>query len=40
MDQQATEQEFEDPLAPARGIINGLLLALPFWIVIGLWVFA
>ena len=24
----------EDPLAPARGVINGLLLSLPIWAVI------
>ncbi len=22
----------DDPIAPVRGIVNGLLLALPFWI--------
>ena len=26
----------EDPLSPARGIINGLLISIPIWIVVGL----
>lgn len=33
----------EDPLAPARGIIVGLLLSIPFWIAVAavviVWVF-
>ena len=26
----------DDPLAPARGILNGVLISLPFWLVV-LW---
>jgi hypothetical protein len=28
--------ENEDPLAPARGIKNAILLSIPLWIIIGL----
>jgi hypothetical protein len=28
----------EDPLAPARGILVGLVLSLPFWAVLIWWV--
>jgi len=26
----------DDPLAPARGCVNGLMISAPFWLVIGL----
>lgn len=26
---------YDDPLAPARGVINGVLLSIPLWAVIG-----
>jgi hypothetical protein len=30
------EMFVNDPLSPARGIINGLLISIPIWIVVGL----
>ncbi len=26
----------DDPFAPMRGIVNGLLMTLPFWLLVGL----
>jgi hypothetical protein len=26
----------QDPLSPARGIINGLLISIPIWVIVGL----
>ena len=28
----------EDPLSAARGILTGMLLAIPFWWAVGMWV--
>ncbi len=33
-------RDFDDPLAPVRGIANGLLLSLFAWFVIGMLVYA
>ena len=29
----------EDGLAPARGIINGVILSIPIWVLIICWIF-
>lgn len=32
------QKPLDDDLAPARGLINGLLLSLVFWVVVGVFI--